>query len=69
MCPVDGDALTLSSYRAELEAIRALVYFLRRLRQHDPSFAADIWLIVWIDNQQALENCMGEHKITPRTAL
>ena len=41
-CSVDGDTSTLSSYRAELEAIRSLVFFLQRLRSCDNSFAADI---------------------------
>ena len=31
VCPVDGDLETLDSYRAELDAIRCLLYYLRFL--------------------------------------
>ena len=54
VCPVDGDGETLDSYRAELEAIRALVYYIRYLRRKVGDVAKEIELILWVDNEQAL---------------
>ena len=50
-CPVDGELSSLASYRAELEALCALVYFLRRLRNSATEFTNEIRLILWTDNE------------------
>ena len=44
--PVDGDAETLDSYRAELGALRSLVYYIRFLRRTRPALTKDIVLTV-----------------------
>ena len=63
--PVDGDAETLDSYRAELGALRSLVYYIRFLRRTRPALTKDIVLTVWIDNLQALRHGTGEDPTTP----
>ena len=55
-CPVDGDFETLDSYRAELEGIRSLAYYLRFLRRTNKTFFQPIQLTIWIDNEQALRH-------------
>ena len=55
-CSVDGNPETMDSYRAELEAIRSLVYYMRFLRHTHPEFTKYIRLTVWIDNVQALNH-------------
>ena len=54
-CHVDGDLDTLDSYRAELEAIRCLLYFLRLLIRTRLVIPTEHWKIsMWVDNYQVL---------------
>ena len=50
-CPADGELESLDSYRAELEALPALLYFNRRLRHSFEQFTKEVHLVVWIDNK------------------
>ena len=51
---MDGDHNTLDSFRAELEGIRSVSYYLRFLRRTNKDFIAPMRLTIWIDNEQAL---------------
>ena len=59
-CPVDGDLETLDSYRAELDAIRCLLYFIRLLIRTRLITPTEHWKIaLWLDNNQALARPPG----------
>ena len=70
VCPVDGDLETLDSYRAELDAIGCLLYYLRfltRTRQIQP---ADQWCIkLWVDNKEALDKTLWQKLAIPKQQL
>ena len=65
VCPVDGDHETLDSYRAELERIWALAYYIRFLRRTHADFVEPIKLTIWIDNEQALRHRTGGGSVRP----
>ena len=70
VCPVDGSPDAMDSYRAELEAIRSLTYYIRFLRRTIPSFIADVHLVVWIDNMEALKKGTGDFSaLTPKETM
>lgn len=52
VCPVDGSPDAMDSYRAKLEAIRSLTYYIRFLRRIISTFTTDVHLEVWIDNME-----------------
>lgn len=62
---MDGDYEIMDSYRAELEGIRALSYYIRFLRRTQKDFVEPIRLTIWIDNEQALRNETVEVQGTP----
>ena len=69
-CPCDGDPKSLNSYRAELEAIRCLLYWLRLLfRIHDVPLSTDLVLRLWIDNTQALKKASMDDVFKPTQCL
>ena len=59
-CPVDGDLSTLDSFRAELEAVRCLIYVIRMIiHTHNITIPEDWSIEIWIDNTSALRySCM-----------
>jgi hypothetical protein len=53
---VDGDLTSLNSFRAELEAIRSLLYWLRLLiKVYSFTRPSDWHVVIWIDNSSALK--------------
>ena len=68
-CTVDGERESLDSYRAELEAIRSLAYYIRFLRRVISTFTKEVHLKIWIDNLQALRNGTQGVKCTPKNTL
>ena len=62
---MDGDYEIMDSYRAELEGIRALSYYIRFLRRTQKDFVEPIRLTIWIDNEQTLRNGTVEVQGTP----
>jgi hypothetical protein len=54
--PVDGDLQSLNSFRAELEAIRSPLYWLRLLiKVFSFTFPSEWYVVIWIDNSSALK--------------
>ena len=68
VCPVDGDLASMDSYRAELEAIRSLVYYLRLLRLTAKLTVSPLVVPLWVDNDQALKRTT-DFSEDPRQAL
>ena len=66
---MDGELESLSSYRAELEAIRSLTYYIRFLRRTVIEFTAEVHLKIWIDNMEALRHGTGDFRCTPRSTV
>ena len=68
-CPCDGDFITLNSYRAELEVVRSLLYWLRLLVKVKHCCLPDNFQIpLWMDNKQALRKSRARPLTTPRAA-
>ena len=54
--PVDGDLNSLNSFRAELEAIRSLLYWMHLLiKVYSITHPSDWHVVIWIDNSSALK--------------
>jgi hypothetical protein len=65
-CPVDGDLSTLDSFRAELEAVRSLIYVLRMIIHTHSITLPESWSIeIWIDNTSALRYASMEKLFKP----
>ena len=54
--PVDGDLSSLNSFRADLEAIRSLLYWLHLLiKVYSITRPSDWHVVIWIDNSSTLK--------------
>ena len=66
VCPVDGNFSSLNSYRAELEVIRSLLYWLHLLFWIFYAPVPSLWKItIWINNTSALGKSNLKTFLTP----
>ena len=62
----DGDLSTMDSFRAELEAVRSLIYVLRMIiHTHSITLPASWSIEIWIDNTSALRYASMERLFKP----